>query len=407
MVERMRALILPGLLATLAASAAGPGSVARAGEGEGARALVGTALLEQLVHAQLPAAVPLPGRAGGGSASVIEARLCAPDKAGRGHVLAVLVPGAPPERLGAGNLRPPEDCRASLDAVAQRLLPAVGAPAVAVADLAIVFRPGEIRFSVEKTAVAAEKGAAAAEKGAAAAEALRALDARTALPAVPLAELKVPRESGPPLALGIGLDWRREGVGVALGLGGAVVRPGGRADLAGTAPGTSLCAELPLSFVNALLAAVQRPGPFEVRLDSEIVEVADVRVAAQAAGLQVTGTATPRSVRQPLRVAADLAGEDLQIAELRVDAELEDCSGVGLLQKVACNARNTARSAAAEAVAAGLRQLYRGRLVRDFVGAQRIDLALAGHSLPLHAEVLRLRARGSLVQIDAAARPGP
>jgi hypothetical protein len=399
MVERMRVLILPGLLAALAASAAGRGSVARAGEGEGARALVGTALLEQLVRSQLPAAVPLPGRAGG-SASVIEARLCAPDKAGRGHVLAVLVPGAPPERLGAGNLRPPEDCRASLDAVAQRLLPAVAAPAVAVADLAIAFRPGEIRFSIEKTAVASEKGAAAAG-------ALRALDAKTALPAVPLADLKVPRESGPPLALGIGLDWRREGVGVALGLGGAVVRPGGRADLAGAVPGASLCAELPVSFVNALLAAVQRPGPFEVRLDSEIVEVADVRVAAQAAGLQVTGTATPRSVRQPLRVAADLAGEDLQIAELRVDAELEDCSGVGLLQKVACNARNTARSAAAEAVAAGLRQQYRGRLVRDFVGAQRIDLALAGHSLPLHAEVLRLRARGSLVQIDAAARPGP
>jgi hypothetical protein len=130
-------------------------------------------------------------------------------------------------------------------------------------------------------------------------------------------------------------------------------------------------------------------------------------VAAQGAGLQVTGTATPRSVRQPLRVVADLAGEDLQIAEVRVDAELEDCSGVGLLQKVACNARNTARSAAAEVVAAGLRQQYRGRLVRDFVRGQRIDLGLAGQPLTLQAEVLRLGARGSIVQIDAAARPGP
>jgi hypothetical protein len=74
---------------------------------------------------------------------------------------------------------------------------------------------------------------------------------------------------------------------------------------------------------------------------------------------------------------------------------------------VACNARNAARSAAAEAVAAGLRQQYRGRLVRDFVGAQRIDLGLAGQPLPLQAEVLRLGARGSIVQVDAAARPGP
>jgi hypothetical protein len=394
----MRALILPGVLAALAASAAGHESVARAGEGEGARVLVGTALLEQLVRSQLPAAVPLPGR--GGSAIVIEARLCPPDKAGRGHVLAVLVPGPPPERLGAGSLRLPEDCRASPDAVAQRLLPGVGAPAVAVADLSIAFRPGEIRFSIEKAGVAAEKGAAAAET-------LRALGPKTALPAIPLADVKVPTGSGSPLVLGIGLDWRREGVGVALGLGGAVGRPGGRADLAGTVTGTSLCAELPLSFVSALLTAVQRRGPFEVRLDSEIVEVSDVRLAAQDAGLQVTGTATPRSVRQPLRVAADLAGEDLQIAEIRVDAELEDCSGVGLLQKVACNARNAARSAAAEAVAASLRQQYRGRLVRDFVGAQQIDLGLAGQPLPLQAEVLRLRARGSIVQVDATARPGP
>lgn len=80
---------------------------------------------------------------------------------------------------------------------------------------------------------------------------------------------------------------------------------------------------------------------------------------------------------------------------------------MGLLQKVACNARNTARSAAAEVVAAGLRQQYRGRLVRDFVGGQRIELGLAGQPLPLQADVLRLGARGSIVQIDAAARPGP
>jgi hypothetical protein len=402
MVERMRALMLPGVLAAVAASASGHPSVARAGEGEAARALVGTALLEQLIRARLPAVVPLPARAGGGggSASVIEARLCAPDKGGRGHVLTVLVTGAPSGRPGAGSLRPSEDCQASLDAVAQRLLPAVGAPAVAVADLAIAFRPGEIRFSIEKTAVAAEKGAAAAET-------LRALGSKTALPAAPLADLKVPMDSGPPLVLGVGLDWRREGVGVAVALGGTAGRPGGRADLASAVPGTSLCAELPLTFVSALLAAVQRRGPFEVRLDSEIVEVTDVRVTAQGAGLQVTGMATPRSVRQPLRVAADLAGEDLQIAEVRVDAELEDCSGVGLLQKVGCNARNAARSAAAEAVAAGLRQQYRGRLVRDFVGGQRIDLGLAGQPLPLQAEVLRLGARGSIVQIDAAARPGP
>jgi hypothetical protein len=402
MVERMRPLILSGVLVAVAASAAFHSSGARAGEGEGARALVGTALLEQLVRSRLPAAVRLPARAGGGegSASVIEARLCPPDKAGRGHVLAVLVSGALPERPDAGNLRPSEDCQASLDAVAQRLLPAVGVPAVAVADLAVTFRPGQIQFSIEKATVAAEKGAAAGE-------ALRALGAKTALPTVPLAELKLPLESGPPLVLGIGLDWRRGGVGVAVGLGGATVRPGGRADLTGAAPGTNVCAELPLSFVSALLTAVQRRGPFEVRLESEIVEVADVRVTAQGGGLQVMGVATPRSVRQPLRVTADLAGDDLQIAEVRVDAELEDCSGVGLLQKVQCNARNAARSAAAEAVAAGLRQQYRGRLVRDLVGAQRIDLGLAGQPLPLQAEVLRLVARGSAVQIDATARLGP
>jgi hypothetical protein len=398
MVERMRSLILSGVLTAITASAVGHQSVARAAEGEGARALVGNALLEELVRSRLPLAVPLAAGPGGGerSASVIEARLCVPDKGGRGHVLVVLVSGAPAGRPDAGNLRPSEDCQASLDAVAQRLLPAVGAPAVAVADLAIAFRPGEIRFSIEKTAVAAEKGAAAAE-------ALRALGAKTTLPAVPLADVKVPMDAGPPLVLGIGLDWRRGGVGVTVGLGGAPGRSGGRADLSGAAPGTSLSAELPLSFVSALLAALQRRGPFEVRLESEIVEVADVRVVAQGAGLQVTGMATPRSVRQPLRVVADVAGEDLQIAEVRVDPELEDCSGVGLLQKVECRARNAARTAAAEVVAAGLRQQYRGRLVRDFVGAQRIDLGLAGQPLPLQAEVLRLVARGSSVQVDAAA----
>jgi hypothetical protein len=375
---------------------------AAAGEGEAARALVGTGLLERLIKAQLPAAVPLPARAGAAAASaqVIEARLCPPDKSGRGHALAVLVPATAAARPSAGSLRTPEDCKLALDALAQRLLPDAGAPAVAVADLAVGFRPGEIRLSIEKAAVAAEKGAAAAE-------ALRALGPRTALPPVALGDPRIPLEGGPPLALALSLDWRREGLAAAVGLGGAAGKPGSRADLAGTATGTALVAELPLPFVGALLAAAQRRGPFEVRLDSEIVEVSDVRVAAQGSGLQVTGTATPRSLRQSMRLAADLAGEDLEIAELRVDAELEDCSGVGLLQKVGCNARNAARSAAAEAAAAGLRQRYRGRLVRDLVGAQRIDLGLAGQPLELRAEPLRFTARGGAVHIDVAAQVGP
>jgi hypothetical protein len=79
----------------------------------------------------------------------------------------------------------------------------------------------------------------------------------------------------------------------------------------------------------------------------------------------VAGLATPRSVRQPLRVLADLAGEDLQIAEFRVDSELEDCSNVGLLQKVECRARNAARSAAemlaVSNTAGGWRRTWWGR----------------------------------------------
>ena len=126
-----------------------------------------------------------------------------------------------------------------------------------------------------------------------------------------------------------------------------------------------------------------------------------MRVARADGRLLVTGRATPRSVGQSFDVAVDLAGADLQVADVRVTAPLEDCASLGILQRLGCDTRNAGRNAAAQALAAGLRRRYRGQLVRALVGPQEMKLDVAGRPLVIRAELQRLATRESTVEADA------
>jgi hypothetical protein len=345
---------------------------------EPARLWAPAELLERIARGELPAAL-----SGAESAQVVDIRYCAPDEKGRGRALVAFTPTAPAKSVKA--LRSPKDCEAGLETLAQRVLTAAGAKSAAVAEIAGGLRGRELAFAIEKVALAGEK----------APEALRALAPRTALPPIPVGPLKI----GPPgsqMTLGLAMEWRKEGVAVAAGPGAPAARGGPE-----RAPESGLAAELPLPLLNTLLETALRREPLRIRADPETVEVTNIRFNRGESSLLATGRATPLSVGQSFNLTVDLVGSDLQIGGVQVEADLEDCSSFGVLQRAACTIRNQGRRTAAQALAAGLRQHYQGRTVRSLVGPQQLELNLAGQARQLRAELTRLSAREATLGAEA------
>jgi hypothetical protein len=83
-----------------------------------------------------------------------------------------------------------------------------------------------------------------------------------------------------------------------------------------------------------------------------------------------------------VRLAIESAGADLKIAEVRAEAELEDC-GASSVASLGCKARNAARSTAAAALASGMTARYRGQLLRALAPPPPFSFDLGGRHLTL------------------------
>ena len=70
--------------------------------------------------------------------------------------------------------------------------------------------------------------------------------------------------------------------------------------------------------------------------------------------------------------------------------QLEDCSGLATMAALACNVRNGARGAAAEAFGSSLTQRYQGQAVHELASPLDLRFEVAGRRIELRGDVLRL-----------------
>jgi hypothetical protein len=266
---------------------------------------------------------------------------------------------------------------------------------VAAAQLLVTVRGSAVSVGVEKAALAGDKGSADSDG-------LRALLTRPVLGTVPLGTSRLRLPGLERLALGLAVDWRARGVAVAVAPGNASAPATGRGGPEAPANG-DLTVEIPFALVNRLLEGALAPGPIRLRVESEEIELSDLRIAGGGGGPVLTGRASPRSLPQPFDLVIELGGADLQVVEVRAWAPGEDCGALGILERLACNTRNAGRTAAAGALAATLRARYQGQLVRSLVGRQPLHLDLGGRSLVLDAELLTLGAAGATLRAEARA----
>jgi hypothetical protein len=381
--------------------------------GEPVRARVAAALIDEVLARSVPFEVVLPAPPGAapdaGSdgtqlpALVTELRYCGVTEKGTGRFRAVLRWGA----LGAGQsiLSGSDGCRQTLGDLAKHVS-VTETPAsnvgIAVADLEASWRPWQLTLSMTRALMPP----APTPPRPGPPRPLGGLESRRDLLVLPTAGLRIPTGTGEAITLHAAPSFAPDGIEVAVVVseGGSASPPASRPATGGAALPLSvdanLALDLPYGAANVILRQLSGAEPLAIPVDREVIDLQNLSVIpASGASALVVGTATPRSVRETVRMTVAIGGAELKVTGLRADAQLENCAALGTLAAMACNARNAARNTAAAALAAALSQKYQGRLVRDLAGPQAPSIEAGGRRVELRGELTRatLGPRGLLL----------
>jgi hypothetical protein len=418
-----RGLAVVGLSLALAGSLAmlpSDVSTARAAVAEPARVRASAALIDEVVARLLPLDVVLPVEPGAtpdaGSdgtpqpAQVTELRYCGATDKGTGRFRAVLRWGA----FGAAQpaLAGSDGCRHTLNDIAKQVgaaeTPRSGS-GVSVVDLEASWRPWQLSLSVTRalmppTPTPPRPGPP---------RPLAGLETRRELLVLPTAGLRLPTVGGDTIAVHAAPSFAADGIEVAVlvadGIGSSppAARPSSSGGALAVPVEANLVAELPAGFANQVLRTLSGGQPLAISVDRDIVDVQNLSISFGASGgAALVGLATPRSLRETVRITVGVSGPDLKVVSVRADAQLENCATVGGLSAITCNARNAARSTAAAAVGAAASQKYQGRLVRELAGSQTLVIDFGGRRVGLTGELTRTAGGPRGLTVGARLAPG-
>lgn len=377
----------------LALMAMGVGA-AQAGEGEPARLRISAGLLDETVQGVLPVLIRLPPPVGEPSAdnrptlaTMTELRYCGATDKGAGRFRAVLrlESAAPAPTVLLGHT----GCQGGLAEAARRMGEGNEEAGIVAVDLEATWRPWELRLLV-----AHAEGTTKLSKTRLA----QVLEKRRELLVVPMGDTRIQAETGPiPLYAVPSFVSGAVEIAVVLGGGGAPRAPerlAGGSRGPGFTGAANFVAEVPLAFVNQLLRRMTWTQPLIIPVNHDEVEVRNVSVSGEGAGetahLALTGQATPASIRETLRWNAAAGGDPLRVSAVQIAAQTEDCSGLATMAAVACNVRNGARAAAAEAFAASLTRRYQDVAVHELSSPQVLRFGVAGERFVLGGDLLRM-----------------
>jgi hypothetical protein len=373
-----------GAMAIAASLVSGP--VFAAGN-EPARLRVAGALVDDVVRSLLPVMLPGPGAGPGkdgaapSAAILTEIRYCGATDKGAGLFRAVIrqtaLDSGAPFLLPAG-----EACRPALADLAKQLAAPVAG--VAIADLQATWKPWELRLALLRSiALAPSKSAPISD-----------LDNRRNLWTISTSDLGLPADAGEPIILHVAPRFAAGAIEIAVVVGergSATPTPSGHSGPSAAPLGeANLTADIPVSFANQVLRRLTWTQPLAISVDSDVVDLENLTIAQEKSGLTIHGNATPRSIRETVRFTVAMNGEDLRLASVLTQGQMENCAGQGAFATVACNLRNSARQGVAGALGATLTQRYQGQLVRELVGQRSLGFSVGVRRLEIHGDLLRL-----------------
>jgi hypothetical protein len=370
-----------------------------AAEPEVARLVLAADALEAVVRGVLPMKVRLPaGMAGpaGTRFSMTEVKYCGGGPKGSARLRAVgtLADSVPRPTVVLV-------CRGSLSEVAEPAKPALAEDTVLI-DLEASWQNWDLKAALVHALIVGKEGQS---------RAWSAGDKRLDLGVVSTADLRVDDATGAPIVLHASPTFRAGAVEIALALSDK--RPSKPPPL----PSSELkhpdqanaSVEIPLAMANRILGLLTAKQPLSIPLEREQVDVRGLVLSGEgsreAGRLTLSGIATPQSLDEDARWTLTATGEPTRVASFKVSAQYEDCDRLGTLAAVACNVRNGARTAGAEALGAAATRRYQGQLVHETANPLDLRLTFAGQRIALAGQLVRmwLSQRG----LCAAAQLGP
>lgn len=362
---------------------------------EPAHLRVAGALLDDVVRGLLP--VMLPGSAGGSgkaggtspAAMLTEMKYCGATEKGAGRFRGVIrqtaLNSSAPFLLSAR-----EACRPSLAELAKQVIKEPGpADGAAIAEFEATWKPWELRLALLRSIVLAPTKSAPTPE----------LDNRRSLWTISTSDFCVATEAGEPIILHAA-PWFAAAtieIAVVLSEGGSPTppSPSGRSSAsAALVAGANLAADLPVAFANQILRRLTWTQPLAIPVDRDVIDLENLTMTQDGLGLTIRGNATPRSIRETVRMTIALDGEDLRVTSVRAQGHMEDCAGQGVFAGVACNLRNSARDGVVGVLAGALAQRYQGQLVRELAGPRELGFSVG---------IRRLKARGDLLRLGCSA----
>jgi hypothetical protein len=377
-------LLLVTVLLTLA-------SPARAEAPSRADARLPLAVIDRFLSRLVPLSFAVPADSGAPAAespsrvAIVEARSCGTVDATHGRLLAVIASGTPAPLLRDG------DCKLRPAQIAARA-------AHTIAEIALASSAGKLRLSLSDVAAAGPDGPRLGP-------ALTRARAAGPLATVSTSALPVRTAAGATQTYDLAIGFAR-GDAVTLAM-----TPAGRSAPApaATAPPSPTDAVVTSTypFANALLALFTRDEPFTLDAQGQAVEVRSLQLEGREGSLTLQGQAQARGIAEVAHLTITAAGADLTISEVRVDAALEDCSGLATMAELGCRARNAARAGAASAAATALTGRYKGTPVRSLTPLPATTFELGGRRFDLRLTPARLGATATGVLVSGKAEVDP
>jgi hypothetical protein len=319
--------------------------------------------------------------------TLVELRYCGATEKGAGRFRAVIRPPATKTQVF---LTASDSCQVNLADLAKRgTTTSDGGEGLVLVDIEATWKSWKLKLTVAHALVAGRKGAPTT------------FDKRVDILALSTSDLRIDTVAGAPIVLHAAPFFAASAIDLAVVMTEGVApksapleraAASNRGDmLAGPA---NIAAEVPLQVANQVLRRLTWTQPLTIPVDRDEIEIRRVSLAGSGGGesarLTVSGTATPRSIRETLQWTLALGGDPLLMSTGQFSGQHEDCAGLATMAALSCNLRNGARVAGAEAFGSALTQRYQGQPVHELASPLNLRFEVAGQRIELRGDLLRL-----------------
>jgi hypothetical protein len=329
--------------------------------------------------------------------TLVDIRYCGAEMPDRARLIGIAYPGPAPAQRPTPVLMTNDDCQLSLASLAQRAAAGTASPEWVIAlTISVTFRRFELRFAVGDVNTAVRAGTTTQPPS----------NLRTTL-----------QNNGQPFAIvptsavRLTLEGQVEEFSLATRFTGmdasVMLVPASQAasftsamlatqdpNMSGVgAPElTNLILKLPHTFTSNLLNTHFRETVFPLERSASgdpTLTVRNLGLIGAAGRFTLAGRLreVPNNIEVNARV--EWSGSDLRLSSIQLEAIVEDCNALPIVQRAACNVRNSARRAGATALASALTARFRDRPLKPVGPRSAVPFDIGGRQYNLRASVLR------------------